>query len=32
MPNGGIFVFEYADGDYRIRELMMSPEEALTKI
>ncbi|MDO4415356.1 MAG: histidine phosphatase family protein [Erysipelotrichaceae bacterium] len=32
MPNGGIFVFEYADGDYRIRELMMSPEEAAERL
>lgn len=32
MPNGGIFVFEYADGEFRIRELMMSPEEAAGRI
>ena len=31
MPNGGIFVFEYFNGDYKVRELMMSPEEALKK-
>ncbi len=32
MPNGGIFIFEYSDGRYRVRELMMSPEEAAARI
>ncbi len=27
MPNGGIFTFEYTDGVFRIRELMVSPDE-----
>ena len=27
MPNGGIFTFEYTDGTFRIRELMVSPDE-----
>jgi broad specificity phosphatase PhoE len=27
MPNGGIFTFEYTDGIFRIRELMVSPDE-----
>lgn len=27
MPNGGIFTFEYAEGTFRIRELMVSPDE-----
>lgn len=32
MPNGGIFVFEYSDGDYKIRELMMAPDEAAERL
>lgn len=32
MPNGGIFVFEYSGGRYRVRELMMAPEEAAERI
>jgi len=32
MPNGGIFIFEYADGRYKVRELMMAPEEAASRL